>query len=103
MAKTKKNCVPKTFAHPLFTVGHLRVLWITANQHKQQIGQWADMRHYQTAAEYEAKLDAVVSLMENITVFNVGGGLNGFGANPEIELPNDLIGRLESFASLFKD
>jgi len=95
------NLKSKPFANPLFTVEHLRVLWTAANQHKQQIRQWADMHHYKTAAEYEAKLAAVVSLMENITVFNIGGGLNGFGANPEIELANDLSSRLKSFAPLF--
>jgi len=97
----KKKSESKPFANPLFTVKHLKTLWVEANHHKQQIGQWASMHHYKTAAEYEAKLDAVVSLMENITVFNVGGGFNGFGANPEVELASDLFSRLKSFAPLF--
>lgn len=97
----KKKIEIRPFYNPLFTVEHLRVLWREALGHKQQVEQWARQEDYDRAAEYMSKLIALVAVMENITVYNVGGGLNGFGVNPDLKVAHSPLQRLKSFALLF--
>ena len=82
----------------LFTRDHLKFLYSLAIAQESQIIQWLDMKDYSYATKYAHQLEALVALMENITVFNVGDGLDNFkgkGKNKNIHE------RLHSFDNLW--
>lgn len=83
-----------------FNHRQLQFLYDNALHHEQMLRQWLRMGHYGSAAEYAAKLAALVELMEKITVANVGDGLDGFH-NPRANHKSALE-RLHSFDKLFK-
>lgn len=57
---------------------HIDFLLQCGDHYLQQIHQWASFSCYQKAANYTAKLEAIVELLESITVFHHGNGIHGF-------------------------
>ena len=96
-----ENLHLQSFHHEEFTLKHLKVLWLQAKDHERMLNQQARLGFYPSTVTYEAKLDAIVELMESITVFSVGGGLHGFGVNKDLPLAHTLHERLKSFDILF--
>ena len=62
----------------IFTNEQLNIIYATALDHQRMVTQWARMQKFGHAAEYQAKLEAIVELLENITVFKIGDGLDNF-------------------------
>jgi len=63
---------------PYFKQKHLSLLYKTGEDHLQQIEQWKRTECWDEVARYDAKLEAIVELLETIIVFNHGDGLDNF-------------------------
>lgn len=85
-----------------FDLDHLRPIYEAALHHEKMVNQWLGMDDFQRAAQYAAKLEAIVELMESIVVFNHGDGLRNFG-RCSLPMPegHGLRWRLHSFDVLF--
>ena len=85
----------KKYYNPNFTSKHIKVLYNRGKEYQQQVEQWIRLRNIQLAAEYDAKLRAIVEMLESVTVFHIGDGINGFAhGNKQYFNINE---RLESF------
>ncbi len=86
--------------HPEFTLVHLSFLYTKANECQRDRKQWLRLEQYNLAAMYDAQLEVLVELLENITVFNHGDGLDNFKGEDRSKKTTDE--RLATFAKLFK-
>lgn len=85
----------KKYHNPNFTSKHIKVLYTRGKEYQQQVEQWIRLRNIQLAAAYDAKLHAIVEMLESITVFHIGDGINGFAYGNKQYYTIDE--RLESF------
>lgn len=88
-----------------FNVEQLRVLYVKASNHQLQRNQWANSQNYAEAARYAAKLEAVIELIEGITVFNHGNGIHPYNMSnlrDGMVHNNSLDKRLASIGLIFE-
>lgn len=88
------------FHNKHYNLNHLNDLYERAEEYLALNVQWSSKDCYvpANALEYWNKLEAIIELMESITVFHVGLGFCTGKTNSEIsKQDNSLIGRLHSF------
>jgi hypothetical protein len=93
----KKSAKSFPLHNKKFNLEHLRYLYDTADNHRKMRKQWLEMGQYATAGEYHKKLEAVIEIMENITVFSIGDGIKGF------KYPRGTYGGLDRRLDSFKE
>ena len=73
---------------------HIQFLYQKGLDCIQQIQQWQKIDKLHLASHYQSKLEMIVELMESITVFHIGDGINGFNHD---KIYYTLIDRFHSF------
>lgn len=88
------------FHNPDFNLKHLQFLHERALDHERIMKRWLKNKNYDFVAEAANKLEAVVELMENITVMSHGDGLDCFSKWGSRR--KNMHERLHSFDKLLK-
>lgn len=86
-----------------FKLVHVKFIYDRALNYQELRDQWVrpGMLDYQRGAEYDAKLEACIELLENILVFSVGNGIDPHEGYPRP--PNNFTNdaRLASIGRIF--
>ena len=85
----------KPYNNPDFKPKHINFLYQKGLEYIEQIEQWKRSNNLQLASHYQSQLEAIVRLMESITVFNIGDGINNFRYNQKTNYT--LLDRFYSF------
>lgn len=95
-SQPKKKLVYPPIHNSLYTLEHVHDLIARAINLRNYRNQWENDSAFSSGADAHFQLKAIVELLENITVFNIGDGANGFRQSGK-SVGSSLSDRLDSF------